>query len=115
MSSEITLTNNEIKDIKVIRSLKNRAISLKGTTGEIISQEGGLLGNYLVPLMRFGLLLMKSLLTRLAKSVLIPLGLTAADVSNRCSYLNENLWIRHDYIDNFKQRNNKYYKNSLIS
>ena len=28
----ITLTNSEIKDIKVIKSFKNRGISLKGTT-----------------------------------------------------------------------------------
>ena len=38
--SETTLTNNEIKYIiKVIKSLENRAILLKGTTRKIISQE----------------------------------------------------------------------------
>ena len=35
------ITNNEIKDIlKVIRSLKNIRILLKGTTRQITSQEG---------------------------------------------------------------------------
>ena len=34
--------------------------------------------NFLDPLMRVGLLLMKNVLTLLAKNVLIPLGLTAA-------------------------------------
>ena len=35
----MSLTNNEIKNImKVIKSLKNRGIFLKGTTGKIISQ-----------------------------------------------------------------------------
>ena len=36
----ITLTNNEIKDImKVIKSLENGGISLKGTTTKITSQK----------------------------------------------------------------------------
>ena len=39
--SVITLANNEIKDIKVITSLENRGILLKGTTRKITSQEGG--------------------------------------------------------------------------
>ena len=61
------LTNNEIKDIvKVIESLKTIAISLKRTTRKNTSQEGGFL-NFLRPLMRAGLPLMKSLITPLAK------------------------------------------------
>ena len=40
--SWITLTNNKIKDIlKVIKSLENREILLKGTTRKITSQQGG--------------------------------------------------------------------------
>ena len=40
MSSRITLTNNEVKDIiKIIRFLENRGILWKVTTGKIISQE----------------------------------------------------------------------------
>ena len=39
--SGITLTNNEIKDIiKLIKSLENRRILLKGTTRKVTSQEG---------------------------------------------------------------------------
>ena len=59
-----TVANNEIKDIiKVIRSLENR----------------GILFNFHAPLMRVGLLLMKNVLTLLAKRVLlIPLRLAAA-------------------------------------
>ena len=50
-----TLTNNEIKYIiKVINSLENRGILLKGTTKKIISQKGGFL-NVLRPLMTSGL------------------------------------------------------------
>ena len=68
--SEITLTKNEIKDIiKVIKSLENRGVLLKGTTRKISSQEGGFL-NFLKPLVTACLPLMKSVLTPLAKSVL---------------------------------------------
>ena len=41
-------------------------------------QTGGFLGRLLGPLLKTGLPLMKNLLKPLAKSVLIPLGLTAA-------------------------------------
>ena len=42
--SGITLANNEIKDImKVIKSLGNKGILLKGITTKITSQEGGFL------------------------------------------------------------------------
>ena len=63
--------------MKVIKSLENRGILLKGITTKITSQEGGFL-NFLKPLMTAVLLLIKNVLTPLAKSVLILLGLTAA-------------------------------------
>ena len=51
--SGITLINNEIKDIiKVIKSLENRGILLKGTT-KITTREGGFL-NFIRPLMTAG-------------------------------------------------------------
>ena len=78
----ITLTNNDIKDIiKVIKSLENRGMLIKGTTTKITSQEGRFL-NFLKPLIRVGLPLMKNVLTPLAKSVLI----ISSNVSSRCSY-----------------------------
>ena len=52
-------------------SLKNRGILLKGSTRKITSQEEGFL-NFLRQLMTAGLPLMKSVLTRLAESLLIP-------------------------------------------
>ena len=71
-----TLRNNDITDIiKVIRSLESRGTLLKGTTRKTTSQEGGFF-IFLRPLMSFGLPLMKNVVTALAKSVLIPLGLT---------------------------------------
>ena len=41
-------------------------------------QSGGFLGKLLVPLLKTGLPLIKNLITPLAKSVLVPLGFTAA-------------------------------------
>ena len=67
----------------VIKSLENRGILLKETPRKIISQEGGFL-NFLRPLMA-GLALMKSVLTPLAKLVLLPLelstGMSAAEAA----------------------------------
>ena len=63
--------------MKVIKSLENRRILLKGTTRKITSQEVRFL-NFLSTLMTADLPLMKSALTPLAKSVLLlPLGLSA--------------------------------------
>ena len=51
----INLTNNEIKDIvKVVKSLENRGILLKGTTRKITSRKEEFL-NFLRPLMTAGL------------------------------------------------------------
>ena len=70
LGSRITVTNNYIKyAMKVIKLLENRRIFLTGTATKINSQ------NRL--LMTTGLPLMKRVVTLLAKSVLIPLGLSA--------------------------------------
>ena len=74
--SGITLTNNEINYImKVIKSLENKGILLNRTTRKIASQGGFI--NFLRPLKAAGLPLMKSVLTPIAKNVLLPLGLSA--------------------------------------
>ena len=78
----ITLTNNEIKDIiKVIKYLENRGILSKKTNRKIASQEGEFL-NFLKLLMTADLPLMKSILTPLAKNVLIIFELIAAVASD---------------------------------
>ena len=58
-------------------SLENRRILLKGTSRKIATLKGGFL-DFLRPLITAGLPLMKSVLTSLAKSVLLPFGLSAA-------------------------------------
>ena len=77
MGSGITLTSNEIKYVmKVIKSLENRGILLKGTTRKITSHRGEFL-DFLRPIITVGLVLMKSVLKPLGKSVLFPLRLSA--------------------------------------
>ena len=61
--------------MKVTTSLENRRILLKGTTRKSTNQKGGFV-NFLKPLMTASLPLMKSVLTPLAKSVLLLFGLT---------------------------------------
>ena len=62
--------------MKVISSLENRGILLKGTTRKITCEKGRFL-NFLRPLISLGLPLMKNVLRSLAKSVLVPLRLPA--------------------------------------
>ena len=62
-----TFANNLSTDIKFSRAQLSKMI-----------QSGGFLGKFLGPLLRTGLPLMKSVIKPLAKSVLVPLGLTAA-------------------------------------
>ena len=64
------------KKITRTKSLEKRGILLKRTTRNIDSRKGGFI-NFLRSLMAAGLRLMKNVLIPLAKSVLIPLGLTA--------------------------------------
>ena len=86
---EITLTNSETKDIiKVFRSLESRGILSKGTTRNIISEEGGFL-NFLKPLMAAGLSLSKFVL--LAESFLVPIEL-AATASAKVSVIQKDIF-----------------------
>ena len=63
--------------MKVIKSVENRGILLNGTNKKITSEEGGFI-RLLTPLITAGFPLMKSVLTSLAKSVLLLFGLSAA-------------------------------------
>ena len=60
-------TNNSSTDIKLSKSQLSKMI-----------QSGGFLGRLLSPLLKTGLPLIKNVIKLLAKSVLIPLGLTPA-------------------------------------
>ena len=66
--SGVTLTNNKRKDIiKVISSLENRGILLKGSTRNVTSQEKGFL-NFFRSLMTAGLPIKKNVVQPLVKT-----------------------------------------------
>ena len=77
---ELLLTNRQVANIRKAFA-KNASTDIKLSTKTQLSkmiQSGGFLGRLLCPLLKTGLPLMKSVIKPLAKSVLIPLGLTAA-------------------------------------
>ena len=76
---KLLLTNRQVANIrKVFANHLSTDIKLSKTQLSKIIQSGGFLGRSLGPLLKTGLPLMKSVIKHLAKSVLIPLGLTAA-------------------------------------
>ena len=78
------------KIIKVIKSSEKRRILWKEITTKITSQEGGFLIFFVMPLMTVGLLLMKIVVIPLAKSVLIPLGLSSGMSAADATIQNKN-------------------------
>ena len=76
---ELLLTNRQVANIrKAFATNTSTDIKLPKTQLSKMIQSGVFLGRLLGPLLKTGLPLMKSLIKPLAKSVLIPLGLTAA-------------------------------------
>ena len=76
---ELLLTNRQVENIrKAFANHSSIDIKFSKTQLSKIIQSGGFLGKLLGPLLKIGLPLMKSVIKPLAKSVLIPLGLTAA-------------------------------------
>ena len=76
---ELLLTDRQVSSIrKAFANNSSAYIKCSKIQLSKMIQSGGFLGKLLVPLLKTGLPLMKSVITPLAKSVLIPLGLTAA-------------------------------------
>ena len=76
---ESLLTDRQVSSIrKVFSNNSSVDIKLSKTHLSKMIQSGRFLGKLLGPLLKSGLPLMKSVITPLVKSVLIPLGLTAA-------------------------------------
>ena len=76
---KLLLTNRQVANIrKAFAKNISTDIKLSKTQLSKIIQSVGFLGRLLGPLLKTGLPLMKSVIKPLAKSVLIPLGLTAA-------------------------------------
>ena len=76
---ELLLTNRQVANIrKAFANHSSIDIKLSKTQLSKMIQSGGFLGKLLGPLLKTGLPLMKSVIKPLAKSVSIPLGVTAA-------------------------------------
>ena len=76
---ELLLTNRQVSSIrKAFPNNSSADIKFSKTQLSKMIQSGGVLGKLLGPLVKTGLPLMKSVITPLAKSLLIPLGLTVA-------------------------------------
>ena len=76
---KLLLTNRQVANLcKAFANYVPADIKLSKTQLSKMIQSGGFLGRLLALLQRAGLLLMESVIQPLAKSVLIPLGLTAA-------------------------------------
>ena len=75
---ELLLTNRQVANLrKAFAKNTSTDIMLSKTQLSKMIQSGGFLGRLLGPLLRTGLPLMRSVIKPLAKSVLVPLGLTA--------------------------------------
>ena len=78
-SYKLLLTNRQVANLcKAFTNHTSTDIKSSKTQLSKMIQLGGFLGRLLGPLLETGLPLMKIVIQRLAKSVLIPLGLTAA-------------------------------------
>ena len=76
---KLLLTNRQVANFrKAFANHLSTDIKLSKTQLSKMIQSGGFLGRLLGPLLKTGLPLMKNVIKPLAKSVLIPLGLTAA-------------------------------------
>ena len=76
---ELLLTSRQVANIrKAFANHLSTDVQLSKTQLSKMIQSGGFLGRLLGPLLKIGLPLMKSVIKPLAKSVLLPLGLTAA-------------------------------------
>ena len=76
---KVLLTNRQVANLRrAFAKHTSTDIKLSKTQLSKMIQSGGFLGRLLGPLLRTGLPLMISVIKPLAKSVLVPLGLTAA-------------------------------------
>ena len=76
---KLSLTNRQVSSTRKAFS-NNSSVDIKFSKTQLskMIQSGGFLGRLLGPLLKTGLPLIKNVSTPLAKSLLIPLGLTAA-------------------------------------
>ena len=99
---ELLLTNRQVSSIRKAFA-SNSSVDIKFSKAQLskMIQSGGYLGKLLGPLLKTGLSLMKSVITPLAKSVVIPLGLTAAASGADAGIHKENIRIRQQCNTNY--------------
>ena len=92
---ELLLTTRQKTKIRNVFN-NNSSTNIKLSKAQInkIIQSGGFLGKLLGPLLKTGLPLIKNVIKPLAKSVLIPLGLTAAASAADSGIHKKNIRIR---------------------
>ena len=92
---ELLLTNRQISSIhKAFSNNSSADIKFWKTQLSKMIQLGGFLGKLFGPLLKTGLPLIKSVITPLEKSILIPLGLTAAAAAADMGIHKKNIRIR---------------------
>ena len=100
---ELLLTNKQVANFrKAFVNNSSPDIKLSKTQLSKMIQSGGFLGRLLGPLLKTGLPLIKNVIKPLAKSVLIPLGLTAAASAADAGIHKTNLRIWDNNTNNIK-------------
>ena len=100
---KLLLTNNQVANLR--KSFPNNLstdIKLSKTQLSKMMQSGGFLGRLLGPLLKTGLPLIQNVIKPLARSVLIPLGLTATASATDVGLHKKNLgvWAQSFFIHN---------------
>ena len=96
---ELLLTNRQVANLrKAFANHLSTDIKLSKTQLSKMIQLGGFLGRLLGPLLKTGLPLIKNVIKPLAKSVLIPLGLTAVASAADAGIHKKNLGIWASYF-----------------
>ena len=104
---KLLLTNRQITNLrKTFKNHLSTNIKLSKTQLSKMIQSGGFLGRLLGPLLKMGLPLMKNVIKPLAKSVLIPLGLTAAASAADAGIHKKILGSGHNRPSSSTSRNN---------
>ena len=103
---KLLLTNTHVS--KLCKDFANNSSAnkkLSKTQLHKTGKSGRFLSRPLGPLLKTGLLLMKKVLKPLAKSVLIPLVLTAGASATNAAIHNKIFWVRSSMYDSFASSN----------
>ena len=100
---KLLLTNKQVANLrKALANHLSTDIKLSKTQLSKMIQSGGFLGRLLGPLLKTGLPLIEYVIKPLAKSVLIPLGLTPAASAVDAGIHKKNIRIREYNTNNIK-------------